>query len=143
MRKILIALILLASLPAQAEIYKWVDENGKTHFSDIKPAGQASREIRLRPMPPASRGPGGATETPVNTRHVTLYATSWCGYCAKARQHFRANNIPYTEHDIEKSESARRMYDQLGGNGVPVILVGDRRMNGFSVSGFNAIYQSP
>ncbi|WP_198147347.1 glutaredoxin family protein [Gilvimarinus polysaccharolyticus] len=32
---------------------------------------------------------------------VVMYA-SWCGYCKKARRYFRANNIPFTEYDIEK-----------------------------------------
>lgn len=30
-------IFLLAALPAQAEIYRWVDENGRTHFSDRAP----------------------------------------------------------------------------------------------------------
>ncbi|HKW37480.1 MAG TPA: DUF4124 domain-containing protein [Burkholderiales bacterium] len=32
-------LILLAAAPAQAQIYKWVDESGQTHYSDKAPAG--------------------------------------------------------------------------------------------------------
>ena len=33
-------LLLLASSP-QAEVYRWVDENGKTHYSDKKPKSEA------------------------------------------------------------------------------------------------------
>ena len=33
-------LLLLASSP-QAEVYRWVDENGKTHYSDKKPKTKA------------------------------------------------------------------------------------------------------
>ena len=33
---VLIALALL-SLPASAQIYKWTDANGKTHFSNVAP----------------------------------------------------------------------------------------------------------
>ena len=63
---------------------------------------------------------------------VTMFATSWCPYCRKAREYFAANNIPYVELDVEKSEEAKQRYRVLGGKGVPVILVGEQRLNGYS-----------
>ena len=33
-----IVILLAAGSPAQAQIYKWVDESGKTHYSDAAPA---------------------------------------------------------------------------------------------------------
>lgn len=72
---------------------------------------------------------------------VVMYSTDWCGYCKKARDYFRSQNIAFVEYDIEKNPQARRQYDALGAKGVPVILVGDKRMNGFSVSGFQGIYR--
>jgi mycoredoxin len=64
---------------------------------------------------------------------VKMYATSWCPYCAKARAYFARRGIAYVEVDIEKSREGRAEYDRLGARGsIPVILVGPRRMNGFS-----------
>ena len=63
---------------------------------------------------------------------VKMYATDWCPYCKQAREYFARNGIPYTELDIEKSETARAEYRSIGGRGIPVILVGSERMNGFS-----------
>ena len=63
---------------------------------------------------------------------VKMYATSWCPYCAKARAYFARRNIAYVEVDIEKSREGRAEYDRLGARGIPVILVGPQRMNGFS-----------
>lgn len=37
MKRLLPALLLLAALPVQAEIYKWVDEKGRTHFGEVVP----------------------------------------------------------------------------------------------------------
>lgn len=71
---------------------------------------------------------------------VVMYATSWCPYCQQARNYFRQQGIAYTEYDIERDIEAKRRYQAFGGRGVPVIFVGKRRMNGFSVSGFNRIY---
>jgi glutaredoxin len=63
---------------------------------------------------------------------VKMYATSWCPYCAKARAYFARRGIAYVEVDIEKSREGRAEYDRLGARGIPVILVGQQRMNGFS-----------
>ena len=69
-----------------------------------------------------------------------MYSTSWYGYCKKARKQFKQNNIPYREQDIEKSKKATLDYQRLNGRGVPVILIGKRRMNGFSATTFDKIY---
>ena len=65
----------------------------------------------VAPLPPVVAGSG----------EIILYATTWCGYCAKTRELFQKNGIAYTEQDIEKSQAARQAYDRLGGRGVPVI----------------------
>ena len=63
---------------------------------------------------------------------VVLYATRWCGYCKKTREFFAANGIAYDERDIEASSSAEEEYRALGGNGVPVVVIGDQVIHGFS-----------
>ena len=69
-----------------------------------------------------------------------MYSTTWCGVCKKAKRYFKSKKIPFTEYDIEKSEQAAREFKKLRGRGVPVILVGDSRMNGFSVKNFDRLY---
>ena len=70
-----------------------------------------------------------------------MYSTAWCGYCKKARQYFTANKIAFSEYDIEKSKAAQRHYQKIGGSGsVPLIIVGKRKMQGFSVARFNKLY---
>jgi glutaredoxin-like YruB-family protein len=63
---------------------------------------------------------------------VELYVTDWCGYCKRAVAYMKAKNIPFVAYDIEKDEAARKRFQQLGGRGVPLIMVGNRRMSGFS-----------
>ncbi len=42
--KLLLPLLLaVAALPAQAKLYKWVDENGKVHYTDTLPPASASQ----------------------------------------------------------------------------------------------------
>ncbi|MES9818084.1 MAG: DUF4124 domain-containing protein [Candidatus Thiodiazotropha sp.] len=54
----LLFVLLMAGLPLQAEVYKWVDEQGRVHFSD-RPVTGESTEIRIReqesPQPTAGQ----------------------------------------------------------------------------------------
>src|SRR5215213_2863610 len=63
---------------------------------------------------------------------VKMYATSWCPYCAKARAYFSRRGIAYSEVDIEKSPDGQAEFRRLGGRGVPMIIIGAQRMNGYS-----------
>ena len=63
---------------------------------------------------------------------VVMYGTAWCDYCAKTRAHFKANKVEFIDLDIEKSELARQQHQALGGGGVPVVLVGNRKIIGFN-----------
>ena len=63
---------------------------------------------------------------------VKMYATSWCPYCAKARAYFSKRGIAYTEIDVERSAEGLAEFRNLGGRGVPLIMVGTQRMSGYS-----------
>lgn len=76
-------------------------------------------------------------------KKVIMYGAEWCGVCKRAKRYFNANNIPFIEYDIDKSKKGRRDYKKLGGGGVPIILVGKHRMQGFSISSFQRYYQKP
>jgi glutaredoxin len=63
---------------------------------------------------------------------VLLYGTAWCQFCAQTRAHFKAKGIAFVDLDIEKSPAARAEHEKLGGGGVPVVLVGERRIQGYN-----------
>jgi len=125
-----------------AEIYKWVDSSGRVHFGD-SPAEEISAEkvsVEVNSFTNVTYENIEFYKGPVVNR-VTMYSTSWCGYCKKARNYFNKKNISYVEYDIEKDQRAKHEYDLLGGKGVPVILVGKKKMNGFNIAGFERIYR--
>lgn len=136
----LLSAMLFTSGQAAAQIYKWIDANGNTHYGDAKntPDSVKSNEVTLGDINTLTSVTYDSVATPQDK--VVMYAASWCGYCKKARNYFRANSIPYTEYDIEKSRSAAARYQKMGATGVPVILYKDKRMNGFSEAGFRRIY---
>ena len=137
-------MLALISGDGLAQLYKWVDANGKVHYGDSPPENAQLKDINgeLSSFTGVSiESFSGATDTGGN-RQVVMYSTEWCGYCRKARRHFQKNNIAFVERDIEKSAKAARAFKDLNGKGVPVILIGQQRMNGFSVKTFNRIYNS-
>lgn len=146
MRVWLGALLLLFSLDAAAEIYKWVDASGTVHFEDRKPSDGRYEQVRIQSMSGVQvyRAPTSGvkrkTADAAAGKRVVMYGTGWCAYCKKARQYFQANNIPYQEYDIESSATAKAEYDALNGKGVPLILVDDSIMNGFSIPSFSRLY---
>ena len=71
----------------------------------------------------------------------SLYATEWCGYCKMTRAFFAANGIRYTEYDIEKSSEALKQHRKLGGNGVPLIVVGDDVIKGWNEGALRQLLQ--
>lgn len=136
---LLAALFLVLVPPVSAQVYKWVDKEGRVHFSDRKPpAGKGKKvTVKVNTVKMVSHG-SSATDTGGS---VIMYATAWCPYCEKARQYFKKKGIAYIEIDIEKDKAGKREYDRIGGSGVPLILVGKKRMNGFSAAGFERMYK--
>lgn len=52
MMRLPLALLLLATaLPASAEVYKWVDEKGRTHFGEVVPERYRKSATSLTPAP--------------------------------------------------------------------------------------------
>lgn len=155
---ILLVLLLLAAPGLAVEIYKWVDENGQTHYSTEKPQQNKSvNSLTVNDEYQPSAGTPAYLQRYMESGkiakdkdgkvlqgkgEVMFFSTSWCGYCRKARHYFRKNNIAYKEYDIEKSTKARQMYDQYGGRGVPLLVFSGKRMQGFSASRFEKLYYS-
>jgi glutaredoxin len=135
---VLVAALLATAAHAQ-EIYRWTDAQGRVHYgADKPPAGVKAKVVESRissiagPATVMGKPPEPRARAAARPLEVTMYATDWCGYCRQARQFFARNGIRYAELDIEKSAAAHAEYKGLGGRGVPLIVVGEQRMSGFS-----------
>ncbi len=62
---------------------------------------------------------------------VVMYATTTCQYCAKVRKLMAEEGVKYTEYQIDKSEAANAEFIAKGGIGVPLLYIGERRIDGF------------
>jgi glutaredoxin len=132
-RSLVLLFILMIALPVQAEIYKWTDANGKSHFSGSKPANQDSVESRgdleAKPVQPEVK----PTVT-VAAPKVDIYITKWCPYCKKAMAFLRRNNIAFTAYDIEQDVAAAERKKSLdpGYEGIPLAVINNKALRGFS-----------
>ena len=60
-----------------------------------------------------------------------LFGTGTCPYCARTRDLFARLGVSFREQRIDTSSEARELYATLEAPGVPVILIGNRRIFGF------------
>ncbi len=70
---------------------------------------------------------------------MKILSTTWCGVCKKAETYLSQKAVAFREYDVERREAGRRKYKRLNGKGVPIILVGDQRMDGFNGPKLEAI----
>lgn len=141
-----LVLALLANL-ALAGVYKWTDGQGRVHYSDAPPQSGAAQQVKLhintydgpatiRPLPGSS-----APSAPATRAEVVMYTTSWCASCKRAKAHLSSKGVSFRELDVEQSADAHRQFQQLGGKGVPLILVGNKRMDGFDPAAMDSLLQ--
>jgi glutaredoxin 3 len=87
-----------------------------------------AERARTQPRTAAS----GSSSATAGTRQVIMYTTSTCPACRAAKEYFARKGVHYEERDVNNSSSAREEFQRLGGTGVPLILVGNEKMEGFS-----------
>jgi len=58
---------------------------------------------------------------------LTMYSTSWCGYCRRLKLQLDEAGIAYREIDIERNEAAASFVERVNGGNqtVPTLLYPD------------------
>jgi hypothetical protein len=82
MKRLIALAVALAFVPlAWAQLYKWVDKDGKVHYSDTPPATQDSKQLSVQtgggtppPPPPAAQKDGKAEKGPVDPKEAARKA---------------------------------------------------------------------
>jgi glutaredoxin-like YruB-family protein len=63
---------------------------------------------------------------------VTVYSTTWCGFCHAAKQYFDKIGVKYDDIDVEKDfQAAQAMVEKSHQMGVPVIDIDGTIIVGF------------
>ncbi len=134
--------------PSGVPQYKYIDERGRLQLaSRLEDIPERQRATAMPIEEPARRSPSaveGEEGRAIHNVDVTIYTTSYCGYCRAAMAHFDKRGIDYLNRDVEQDEEARADYLELTGGrrGVPVIVVGDAWMQGWSQPEFDRLLAS-
>jgi glutaredoxin-like YruB-family protein len=148
-----IILLLLSFSFAGAEMYQWIADDGSITFKDTPPPStQKRKKVKVYsdsdfaaapPVQPETathkiKQPASSASQPATPKRerfngtVDIYVTEWCGYCKQALSYMKSKGIPFTTYDIEKDSAAKQRHKDLGGRGVPLIIIGSNKMSGFS-----------
>ncbi len=63
----------------------------------------------------------------MNSPQVTMYTTSWCGYCVRLKRHLQDADIVFAEVNIETDAAAAGLVAQANGGNqtVPTLIFPD------------------
>lgn len=67
---------------------------------------------------------------------VVLFTTATCPWCNKAKAYLEARGIAYRNVDVTTPEG-NQLFQQFGGNGVPLLMTSDLRLQGFMESEYD------
>jgi len=62
---------------------------------------------------------------------ITLYTRENCSHCRQLKHWLKARGQTFAEFDVQRSRRAAKAFAQLGGHGVPLVVVGDEVVHGF------------
>ena len=134
-RIMLLALILGSSWVHAQSAYRWVDQEGKLHYSEALPP-QGAREVEILRLEARAVAP----ELPyflrlaVEKHPVTLHVTATCGApCKTGRDYLNGRGIPFTEKPVVTDADLLALRQLIGIENVPVPLmqVGTKTAAGF------------
>jgi glutaredoxin len=146
----------LATSAAADTVYKVVGPDGEITYSDKPPSDRArpTNKLEFRNLP-SSPLPAEvlrfreqlekSAESRVNAARapragdVALFTASWCGHCKRAKAHLAAGQIAYVEYDIESIEGMQAFIGAGGKGGVPLLVAGERRIQGYSAPAYDRL----
>ena len=118
---------------AQAQMYRWVDADGRIHFSDKPPPAKylpKNHDIRDGSEGGTS-GLNYAVSQAVQNFPVTLYTSAECPPCNDGRAYLKKRGIPYTEKTVKTNDDNAKL-KEAGGNGqLPFLKIGRHAHTGF------------
>ncbi len=62
---------------------------------------------------------------------VQIFVADWCVHCKDLEKYLRDHSVGYVSYDIERDSDGRKLYERLGGGGVPLVKIGSTIIRGF------------
>jgi glutaredoxin len=129
--------------PRQAEPRQAEPREAEPREAEMPSVGQPVAAISALP-PPISAVAAAAPAPParvlskreltaaVQATPVSMFSTSWCRHCQRARQFFQTHGLRVVDHDIDvDARAAAELKRRSGGKAVPLIDVDGLELRGF------------
>ncbi len=125
-----------------ASLYRWVDLDGKVHYTEQPPPPSAARKVEEKTLgTPAADD----VQLPYASRlaaknfPVTLYISECGEPCTKARELLTKRGVPFSEKDAGTAAVQVELKKLIGSLEVPVLEVGTvTRLKGYEAGAWNA-----
>ena len=139
------AVLSIACADASGQAYRWVDKEGKVHYTQAPPPPDA-RAVQKKTF---RHGPAEASNLPYATQvaaknfPVTLYTSPDCGApCDRARAVLVKRAVPFKETSVLSQSDVDEMKRLSGKAGVPLLVVGAQVQSGFQEVLYNDLLDS-
>jgi glutaredoxin len=137
----LAALVVVVATPAAAQMYRWVDKDGRVHYSNSPPPA-AARNVEPRNLSPSvveSSQQPYAVQQAVKNFPVVLYTHADCKEpCADARKLLASRGVPFREVAVTDEKTQDELKRATGDTQVPVLMVGKQANRGYESGMWNA-----
>lgn len=123
-----------------AQLYQWKDAQGRMVYSD-QPAPPSIKHVEQKSFKGnlIETGESYATRTAREKYPITLYANACGAPCDQARQLLTERGVPFSGKDPQASPEAQAELKKLTGQTrVPVLFVGNEKIDGFESSQWHA-----
>jgi glutaredoxin len=140
-----LALVLAAAaataLPAHAEVYRWVDKDGKVNYSDNPPPEVKADQRKLIDNKVDTDKVSFEANRAAQNAPITLYTSPDCKeFCDNARTLLSKRKVPFSEKSVSGKESVDALLKLTGSKEprVPVLVVGSKPTEGFEAGAWNS-----
>jgi hypothetical protein len=139
------AIVAIVCADASAQSYRWLDKNGRVHYTQTPPPADARnvQKLDLRGSVVESSGLPYATQIAAKNFPVTLYTSADCGApCDQARALLVKRVVPFREISVVDQQGIDEVEKIAGKDRVPLLTVGSQVQSGFLTDAYNSLLDS-
>ncbi len=131
----------LASTAVLAQLYRWVDKDGKVHYTQ-QPPPPGARNVQKKALAGPASEPSPlpyAIQMAAKNAPVTLYTSPDCGEaCTQARDALVKRTVPFREISVTDQKVSEELKKVTGRLEVPALIVGTQAQSGFEAGAYKS-----
>jgi glutaredoxin len=136
------AIFVTACADASGQAYRWVDKDGKVHYTQEPPppGSKGVQKKTFRQGPVETSNLPYATQVAAKNSPVSLYTAPDCGeLCDRARALLVKRTIPFREVSVLSQNEVDELKKLSGKTDIPLLVVGAQVQAGFQEGVYNSL----